>query len=143
EMEQMFLQDLQNATEIVLTAKRKVFTPRRHRARRLRAKLDTFSSGRTAAGAVRFGNAVSAAISNRRILSPAEARMMFSAGLLLLAFAVVAIFWPRWVSVPLAVVAIWIAISLFIRGYELHREGRREEMALKESAKADEVRSDA
>jgi hypothetical protein len=68
---------------------------------------------------------------------------MFSAGLLLLGFSVVAVFWPRWVSVPLAVIAIWIAISLFIRGYELHREGKREEMAMKESAKTDEVRSDA
>jgi cardiolipin synthase len=145
DMEQMFLHDLQNATEVVLTAKRKVFTPRRprHRHRRLRAKFDTLSSGRAAAGAVRFGNVVTAAISNQRILSPAEARIMFSAGLLLLGFSVVAVFWPRWVSVPLAVIAIWIAISLFIRGYELHREGKREEMAMKESAKTDEVRSDA
>jgi cardiolipin synthase len=142
-MEQMFLQDLQNTTEIVLTARKKVFTPRKPRRRRLRAKFDTLSSGRTAAGAVRLGNVVGAAISDRRILSPAEARIMFSAGLLLLALAVVGVLWPRWISVPLAVMAVWTAISLFIKGYELYREGKREEMELKESGKAEQVRSDA
>jgi cardiolipin synthase len=143
QMEQMFLQDLQNTTEIVLTARKKVFTPRKPRRRRLRAKFDTLSSGRTAAGAVRLGNVVGAAISDRRILSPAEARIMFSAGLLLLALAVVGVLWPRWISVPLAVMAVWTAISLFIKGYELYREGKREEMELKESGKAEQVRSDA
>jgi cardiolipin synthase len=132
-MERMYLQDLEHATEIILTAKRRVFKPRRPRARRLREKFGLTSSGRTAAGAVRFGNAVSAAISNRRILSPAEARIMFSAGLLLLLFSVVAIFWPRWISVPLAVFAAWVAVSLFIRAYKLHQEGKEEELALKES----------
>jgi cardiolipin synthase len=131
-MEQMFMQDLENATEIVLTAKRRVFKPRRPRARRMREKLGGNSSGRTAAGAVRLGNAVSAAISNRRILSPAEARIMFSAGLLLLAFAVVAVLWPRWISVPLGVFAAWVAVSLCIRAYKLHREGEQEELAMKE-----------
>ncbi len=132
QMEQMFLDDLANSTEILLTAKRKIAKPKRPRPRRLRAKFDTISSGRTAAGAVRIGHAVTAAIANRRLLSPAEARIMFSAGLLLLLFSVVAVFWPRWISIPLAVFAAWLAISLFIKAVQLHREGKREESALRE-----------
>lgn len=138
QMEQMFLEDLANSTEILLTAKRKVAKPNQPRVRRLRAKLETISSGRTAAGAVRIGNAVSAAIANRRILSPAEARIMFSGGLLLLLFSVVAVFWPRWVSIPLAIFAAWLAVSLFIRAFQLHREGKREQSALLETAAASE-----
>lgn len=132
QMEQMFLQDLDYSTEILLTAKRKQPKPQHKRLRRLRAKLDTLSSGRTAAGAVRLGNAVTAAISNRRILSPTEARIMFSGGLLLLLFTAVAIFWPRIISIPLAVFAAWLAVSLFLKAFELHREGKREELALRE-----------
>ena len=56
---------------------------------------------------------------------------MGSAGLLLLAGAVVAVLWPRAVSVPLAVVGVWVALSLFIRAFHLHREGKREERGLK------------
>ncbi|MEO6725778.1 MAG: phospholipase D-like domain-containing protein [Blastocatellia bacterium] len=144
QMEQMFLQDLEHATEIVLTARKRVFNPR-PRSRRLRTKLESLSSGRAAAGAVRLGNAVSAAISNRRILSPAEARIMFSGGILLLGFAIIAIFWPRIISIPLGVIAVWVAASLFIRAFELHREGKREEMALndgKEGDSPDDARAD-
>lgn len=133
EMERMFLEDLASSTEILLTAKRKVSIRHRQRVQRLRAKFDTISSGRTAAGAVRIGNAVSAAIVNRRILSPAEARIMFSGGSLLLLFSVVAVVWPRWISIPLAVFAAWLAVSLFIRAFQLHREGKREESALLET----------
>ncbi|HMV48683.1 MAG TPA: phospholipase D-like domain-containing protein [Blastocatellia bacterium] len=133
EMERMYLQDLENATEIVLTAKHRVFKPRRPRARRLREKFGLSGSGRTAAGAVRLGNAVGAAISDRRILSPAEARIMFSAGVLLLAFAVVAVLWPRWISVPLSVFAVWMAASLFIRAFKLHREGKQEQLAMEQA----------
>lgn len=133
-MERMYLQDLENAVEIVLTAKQKVFKPRRPKTRRLREKFGLSSSGRTAAGAVRLGNAVGAAISDRRILSPAEARIMFSAGVLLLAFAAVAVLWPRWISIPLSLFAVWMAASLFIRAFKLHREGKQEQQAM-ESAR--------
>ncbi len=134
EMERMYLEDLENSTEILLSAKRKRPRPQHKRLQRLRAKFDTLSSGRTAAGAVRISNAVSAAISNRRILSPTEARIMFSGGLLLLLFSAIAIFWPRVISIPLAIFAAWLAISLFIKAVELHREGKREELALREAA---------
>jgi cardiolipin synthase A/B len=129
-MEQMYSKDLENATEIILTAKRRPL-PKQRRRRRLAERIGSGTSGRAAAGAVRLGNIVSAAITNKRMLGPAEARIMFSSALLLLAVAALAIFWPRTITVPIAVLALWVAVSLFLRGYVLHREGRKEDEKLK------------
>ncbi|HEY7182587.1 MAG TPA: phospholipase D-like domain-containing protein [Blastocatellia bacterium] len=149
EMEQMFLDDLENATEMVLTVERKLApasTPWRRpgspRADRpeaprpgsphgLRASAAGGSSSRAAAGAIQIGRTVSAAITNRRPLGPAEARIMWSAGLLLMAASAVAVLWPEAVSLPLAVIGVWVAVSAFIRAFRLCREGRRERRRLK------------
>jgi Flp pilus assembly protein TadB len=56
---------------------------------------------------------------------------MGAAGLLLLAASVIAVLWPRVVSLPLAVVGVWVAVSAFIRAYRLRREGKREERDFK------------
>jgi cardiolipin synthase A/B len=129
-MEQMYSKDLENATEILLTAKRKPL-PIQRRRRPLAERFGSGTSGRAAAGAVRLGNIVSAAITNKRMLGPAEARIMFSSALLLLAVVALAIFWPRMITVPIAVLALWVAVSLFLRAYVLHREGRKEDEKLK------------
>ncbi len=126
-MEQMYLEDLENATEILLTARRKPLPKLKQPRRRVRARIGAGSSGRAAAGAVRFGNVVSAAITNQRVLGPAEAKIMFSAGSVLLVLALLSVIWPRLITVPLAALAIWIAMSLFLRAYDLYREGKKEE----------------
>jgi cardiolipin synthase len=82
-----------------------------------------------AAGAIRAGRAVSAAFTNRRLLGPAESRVMFSAALLLLAVSVVAVLWPRVVTVPLAIIGLWIALTLLIQAYKLHHQGQQEKSA--------------
>ena len=125
-MEQMYLDDLQNATEIVLTARNRVALVRERRKRKLREQLSVSGSSRAAAGAIRLGNVVSAALTNHRVLSPSEARITASAGLLLLLLSGLAVWWPHLLSVPLAVLGVWVAISLFSRAYALHREGKRE-----------------
>jgi cardiolipin synthase len=129
-MERMYIKDLEKATEILLTAKRKTL-PKQRRRRRPAQRFGSGTSGRTAASAVRLGNIVGAAITNKRLLGPAEARIMFSSGLLLLASAALALFWPRVITVPIAVVAVWVAASLFLRAYALNREGRKEDEKLK------------
>jgi cardiolipin synthase len=135
EMEQMFLDDLENATEMVLTVRRRLAPaskPRRHPSRRrLRKRIGVENSSRAAAGAIQIGRTVGAAITNRRALGPAEARIMGAAGLLLLAASFVAVLWPRAVSWPLAVIGVWVALSAFIRAFHLRREGKREERSLK------------
>lgn len=127
EMEQMFLEDLGNATEMVLTARRRLAPMSTPVRRRLRERLGGGSSSRAVAGAIQIGRTVGAAITNRRVLGPAEARLMGSAGLLLLAVSALAIICPRAVAWPLAALGVWVAASLFIRAFRLHREGRREE----------------
>ncbi len=127
EMEQMFLEDLSNATEIVLTARRRLALMSAPARRRLRERIGGGSSSRAAAGAIQIGRTVGAVITNSRALGPAEARLMGSAGLLLLAVSALAILWPRAVAWPLAALGVWVAASLFIRALQLHREGRREE----------------
>src|SRR5436190_12790988 len=66
QMEQMYIQDLAKSTEIVLDARRRVRAPGEpHHAQR-RLAPGRGSTGRAAAGAVRLGNAVGAAMTNRR-----------------------------------------------------------------------------
>lgn len=123
-MEEMYLDDLANATEIVLSERRKVRPiAKRERVRR-RRPLGRGSAGRAVAGAVGIGNVVGAAITNHRILGPAEARMMWSVAAILVGLAVVGVLWPRVITVPLAVLGGWIGLSLAVRGWRLWRIGR-------------------
>ncbi|HEX8747638.1 MAG TPA: phospholipase D-like domain-containing protein [Pyrinomonadaceae bacterium] len=130
EMEAMFLEDLNHSTEIVLSEKKRVRAtnhPEPHLRRRQSRRYKLGSAGRAAIGALGLGSAVSAVITNRRILGSAEARVMVVASVLLLALSIVAVMWPRVVTVPLAVIGAWTAAALLIRSYRLHREGSRAE----------------
>jgi cardiolipin synthase len=126
EMERMFLDDLTHSTEIVLRDKRRVRPAARQTAVALPRKTASGSAGRAAAGVLRIGNTVGAAISNHRTLGPAEARIMFSAAVLLLIQTIVAILWPRVIAVPIALFGGWAAVSLLVRAYRLRgsRYGR-------------------
>ncbi len=85
EMEEMYLQDLSNATKVVLEAKRKVRAPGEPRQPHPAMTSGGGSAGHAAAGAIRLGNAVGAAFTNRRVLEPVEARIMMTVGVWLLA----------------------------------------------------------
>lgn len=117
QMEALFLDDLKHATEIVLNIKKKVrpTEPIEHRGPSF--KHGRGSTGRAMAGALRLSNAVGAAITNRRALGPAEATVMTGAGILCLVLAVVAIVWPRFVTVPLAIIGTWIGVVLLGKAY--------------------------
>jgi cardiolipin synthase len=122
-MEDMYLDDLGRATEITLTRRARVV--RTAEAPRLPARRPG-SAGRAAAGAVSIGSAVGAAMTGRRVLGPAEARIMGAAGVALLVLGLVALLWPWAVAVPLAVLAIWLAGSLLFRAWVLRRERAEE-----------------
>ena len=118
-MEDMYLRDLAHSIEIVLLGKNQVRPAVERTANGRPQKTASGSAGRAAAGVLRIGNAVGAAITSHRVLGPAEARIMFIAACLLLPMTVVAILWPRVVAVPIAVVGGWLAISLLVRAYRL------------------------
>jgi cardiolipin synthase len=118
-MENMYLQDLAHSIEIVLRDKNQVGPAVERTGNRPPQKTASGSAGRAAAGVLRIGNAVGAAITSHRVLGPAEARIMFIVACLLLPLTVVAILWPRVVAVPIAVLGGWLAISLLVRAYRL------------------------
>ena len=126
-METMYTEDLANATEIILDERpRRVSRPDRP------AAGGRGSAGRAAAGLLRIGNTVGAAVTNRRTLEPVETRIMVAAAIgLVIVGALVAIF-PRLVAYPIAAVATWIAGALFYRSYRLRRKAKGDLRAARE-----------
>ncbi|HEY0180795.1 MAG TPA: phospholipase D-like domain-containing protein [Dokdonella sp.] len=129
-MEAQYLADLANATEIVLRVSRRERkaareaerVPGTERPHAVRAQGG--SSSRAAAGALRLANSIGAAITDRRVLGPAESGPLLVGGLVLLAAAALAAIWPRAIAWPLAALAIWIGASLITRYVELRRRRR-------------------
>jgi len=125
-MAEMYQDDLARSTEVVLDARSRVRAPGapvRHRPASARARG---SGGRAMAGAMRIGSAVSAAVTNRRVLEPVEGHIALSAGAGLALLAVLAVLFPRALAYPVAAVAAWLGATLFSRGLGLVRERRRQ-----------------
>jgi cardiolipin synthase len=120
EMEEMYLQDLGNATEVVLTTKQKAHAPGEPRHPRHLLTSGGGSAGRAAVGAVRMSNVIGAAFTNRRPLEPIEARIMITMGVLLLVTALLFAFFPRLLVYPVVAILAWVAMALLYRGYKLH-----------------------
>jgi cardiolipin synthase len=121
-MEEQYERDLQGASEVVLNRRRRVRpvgaeTPRTPRGRG--------SAGRAAAGALRLGNAVGAALSPRKLHGHAERRVLIPLGAALFALAVVAMLAPRAVAWPLGVFALWFGASLLLRAVRAEKPAPR------------------
>ncbi|MBS1842060.1 MAG: cardiolipin synthase B [Acidobacteria bacterium] len=126
EMEEMYLQDLNNATEIVLDRKHRVRAPGEPSHPIHATTSGGGSVGRAAAGAIRIGNTVGAAFTNRRVLEPVEARIMVTVSLLVIALAALFIFHPAVLARPASVILAWVGVALLLKAYRVHRKGRRE-----------------
>jgi cardiolipin synthase len=114
-MEAMFLEDLANATEVVLAEKRRVRAP--VATPPLRGQKG--GAGRAAAGAVRIGNVLGAALTSRRVIEPIETRLLVWTGLGLLVLAGLFIVFPQVLAYPSGAVLAWIALALLYRSYRL------------------------
>jgi len=128
-MEDMYLQDLTNSTEIFLNVKRKVHVPGVPRQTHRIMTSDGGNMGRATAGAVRIGNAIGAAFTDRRVLEPVEARIMTTGGVLLLILAALFALFPYALTYPLLIVFVWLGIALLYRSYQLFRAGKRKRRA--------------
>jgi cardiolipin synthase len=124
EMEEMYLQDLANATEVVLDEKRKVRAPGEPAHHPVMTRGGG-SVGRAAVGAVRIGNAVGAAFTGRRVLEPVQVHLTTGAGVLLLLMALLLAVYPRALVYPLIFIFVWLGVALLYRSYRLYREARR------------------
>jgi len=125
-MQGMYEEDLAHATEIVLSDKRRVrpsVMPRRP------APGSSGRASRAAAGALRIGNTMGAAFSGRRTLGLAESGLMFSIALGFLLLAGIAVVVPLVITVPLAALALWIAVTLLVRAWRARRRGARNRRA--------------
>ena len=146
-MEQMYLQDLENSTEIVLNKKNRVRPvhpvidrlPRRARGQSAAVRRRSGSASRLTAGALRVGNTVGAAITSRLVLGAAEAKIMFFGGTTLLALTAMALFEPLLMVIPFSLLAGWIGISLLIQAYRLHRNGQNDAAAQSAGIASDEA----
>ena len=135
QMEEMYLQDLTNATEVVLDAKQKVRSRGEPYQQRRRVPIKGGGNVvRAAAGAIRIGNVVGAAFTGRRVLEPVEARLMTGAGALLLVLAVLFAVFPRAFAYPLLIILVWLGLALLYRSWKLHCEGKRKRDAVKEQS---------
>lgn len=120
EMEQAYLADLENATEVVLDERRKLHAPGApiHLGP---AVAHRGSGGRAAAGAIRLGHAVGAAFTGHRVLGPIEARLMVTTGLLLCGLSLLFLLLPRMLIYPAVAVCAWCGLALLYRSYQLYR----------------------
>jgi cardiolipin synthase len=126
DMEEMYLQDLTNATEIVLDPKQRVRRSGEPSRERAPMTSGSGSAGRALAGAVRIGNTVGAAFTNRRVLGAVEARITMIAGSVLLTLSILFAFFPRVLAYPLVALSTWIALALLYRGCKLYAKRRRQ-----------------
>jgi cardiolipin synthase A/B len=123
-MEQMFEADMSDSTEIVLRRDR-----RRHRRHEDTAS-DTPEgqggrAGRAAAGALRLGRTVGAALTEQRVLAPTEAKIVAVVAVIALGLAVCAVLWPWLAAIPVALFLGWSSLVLFPRAISLRRERQR------------------
>lgn len=143
-MEAMYLRDLRNCTEIVLQAG-KVRPGGGYVAQEeeeadlppapVTAHAATWSqaagrnpigrggqranAGRLLAGTIGAGSSIGASISQHRALTPTEARVLAVGGLVLVALGLIAVFAPKLIAYPLAVIAAWLGIALLLRAWRL------------------------
>lgn len=132
-MQALYVEDLAQSTEIVLERRRRFASMPYRRRQRVRYPKTTEGAGaeqrgsasRAAAGALRIGRTVSAALSEQRVLAPTEARLVGGMAFVLVALAAVIVRWPLVAAVPTGLLLLWAAIALSAKALALRRERRQ------------------
>lgn len=116
EMEEMFLADLENATEIVVDPMHRVVPDGNALPRGDRGRLHPRASSGAGIGVIRLAHAVvGTVVRRRRILGFATGRLMVVCAGALLAAGAIALLWPVVVALPLAVVMAYSGTTLMVR----------------------------
>lgn len=129
-MEEVYEADLRNATEIVLDPRRRVrrvpeptpaATPSKRSGRKGAGWSRRGGTRRTAAGALRLGETLGAAITARRALGQAEALTLLYGAAILAVLGAIGLMWPRVLAWPIAIFALWMALSWLLESFRLRR----------------------
>lgn len=136
-MVQSYLEDLENATEVVLDARRRrtervhphgddamapVHTDDHKRLEHPRhERRRSGSASRGVAGAIRLGNTVSAAVTQHRVLASSDSRAVALGGAILAITAVVALLWPHVIALPFAIICLWFGGAMLWQSLRLRR----------------------
>lgn len=119
EMEEMYLNDLAQSTEIVLSPNQKVRSAGQPPRRPRHLKIAEGSGGRAVTGLLRAGNTLGAAITSRRGLGPPEVGALAISAALLLCLAILGAIWPLVISIPVVIFCVWVVLALLVRVYRL------------------------
>lgn len=118
QMADMFLKDLTHATEIVITHRNKVRLT--HPIPKAKPLKTSGGSGKTVlSGVMRVSSTLNAAVRGNRRLSLAESSSLFSIGLIFLILALIAIFLPRVIAYPVAVIGGWAGLLILVKALKL------------------------
>lgn len=132
EMQAMFERDLENSTEVVLRSRKRLAlseVPRvegRSVERRRTPRIEEWRTrGRStrraaAAGAIRMGRPLGAAITKRREVGAADAYNLFWSSLIFLGLGLLALRYPRAIAMPLGVLAVWFAVAGLFQAWRLY-----------------------
>jgi len=125
-----FLQDLDNATEIVLGGHRRRPVPSqpglRHSHGRLSLRQQAAVSAAAAARqAARIGEVLDSAVRGTRDVDDSEASAFLSIGLVLLLLAIAIAVFPYLAALPLTLILLLAAASVLLRAWQLYRRRRR------------------
>jgi cardiolipin synthase len=133
QMEDMYLKDLENSTEIVRTQAQIAVTATPAMTARAAAHARWSGGARTGrtrraatAGAIRLGRTFGAALTARRALGATEAVTLIWGVLLLGSLGFVGLRWPKALAYPLAVFLVWVAVGWLIQVVKLLRDRNRE-----------------
>lgn len=118
-MRQMYVEDLKNATEIVLSERMRV-GPRELRQRQRRPRgVARRNAGRAATGVLALGSTAGAAITRPRLLGPAEAPIMITVALAFLCLCAVMFLLPRIVAIGGGIGCGWLGVVLLLKAWRL------------------------
>ena len=127
QMQDMYLADLENATEIVLDEKALARPVGGRRRKRHRMVSSEARSARYAPTAIVIGSALSSSVYRgaRQSVGPIEWKITMVAAALLLATFAIALKYPRIIAVPIGIAALWLAVSLSVNSIRSYSHSRK------------------
>jgi len=126
QMGRMFLEDLDNATEIVLTPRNRVRLAQ-PRPATTRANQPSAGGKYVLSGVLRVGSAIQSTVKGHRPLSQTESSSHFTIALFIGILALICFFLPRVIAYPAGVLLAWAGLLLLVKALRTRfgKEARR------------------